>query len=216
MRTTTINGTLLRPSRPLFAIDSTFDIHHPDQIPQGQVWVAYSEVGSAKAYYVVAANVTQSYLLKLVDLHPRPSPSSIFAIRSQLYGAACVNGSDPISTGCVASLWEVSTPSSAPSLFTGGAINGYNPSELLLLASIDQNNWTFFGELEKFVAGSPDRFENLQTTRKSLQVTVKGAPKEQVSVAAICWKNVNTKEGTTLVTQIQLPQTGQQTIKFAC
>lgn len=62
------------------------------------------------------------------------------------------------------------------------AQGNFTPFHLLVLSPILSNGWALLGEKGKFIAISPQRFQNLRVTSSGISVQVRGAPEEQVFV----------------------------------
>jgi len=180
-RTCTANGTLLQPSRPLIAIDSSHSVHDVSQAPVGKIYATHTLLNKVTSYIVLAADLTKPYTLKKQDLYPLPEQSTTFLYRSTVHNMACNDGSDPFASECAVK-WDTN----APILSTGAKTKeGVYPSDLITIVPVLPTGWAFFGELDKFVSTSPNRFQNLVSTSSSLTVTAVGAPGELVTVVSV-------------------------------
>lgn len=62
------------------------------------------------------------------------------------------------------------------------AQGNFTPFHLLVLSPILSNGWALLGEQGKFIAISPQRFQNLRVENNGISVQLRGAPEERVFV----------------------------------
>ena len=196
-----IDGTLLRPSRPLSAVDSailnrtygapctggTCNVSNVrgthSAIP---VLAANGSVESTlNTHYVLAWGTRPDATLQPTDLYPTPLAHVKFGVREHVFepssgqAGGCVTG-QAASNGCIAVL-EVGAPRVIAST-TGGQVR------LTVLHEPLPNGAYLLGELSKFVHVSPQRFASIRLGGLSpcgFSVEVIGQPNESVSVVAV-------------------------------
>src|SRR5689334_20168192 len=69
MSTCTADGLLLKPNKPMTAIDRSFS----SSAPLGEVYSSYSNVSGFFWYYVLGADMQEQYNVYPEDLYPTPS-----------------------------------------------------------------------------------------------------------------------------------------------
>ena len=182
----TINeiGTLLHASRPATWLDSQWSGSGP--LASGDVRSTNSNISGFSYYSVLAVGLQQGVVASSLtqnDLWPLPL-SNITYILWQFNNSACfMNGGQ--SNECISKL--------------GGPVNqAMIPAppcpdettwELWNISPTLPNGITLFGEYSKYVAMSPDRFENLVIQDNKVCLDISGGPKEVVSISYM-WQNL--------------------------
>ena len=176
-------GTLLHASRPATWLDAQWSGSGP--LASGDVRSTNSQIGGFSYYSLLAVGVGRGVIaasLSRNDLWPLPD-NNISYLLWQYNNSACYvrNGQ---SSECVSEL--------------GGPVNGAMlpspPSpdettwELWSIAPTLSNGITFLGEYKKYVAMSPDRFENLVVQGQQSCIDLVGGKNEIVSVSWL-WSN---------------------------
>ena len=165
-------GVLLKPSKPVTSVDSTFY----GRAPPGYVYSTFSMGG--KAYYFVSFKLTSVWQLPRSDFFPLISSASAKLVyRNFGDGDGCVNGS---TSGCIdvaGNGAHVATlPASDTSNVTGGT--DFAPTVTTFWTVDDSCGWLLLGELGKYVALSDARFSSV----KCGSYTLKGEPGEVVVI----------------------------------
>jgi hypothetical protein len=202
-RIITMDGTLLKPSKPLTSIDSTFlDVSRPILASSSAAsgdndgGYVYGTYGLGFSWYFVSFLLTQAFHIKLRDFWPQVSREQpvpyTFAYRHFGDGVECVNGKDAVSSGCVTIVSVDSVEDSsrivfvappAPSLDDGG--RGYPPTVTAVWQPCPKSGWIMLGELDKYVSVSPVRFRYVECTKEGVSVSVTGAIGEAVVLTAL-------------------------------
>lgn len=188
------SGTILSPSHALKPIDATYQ---PGSVANGlqftgvwgaaqAVWTAFSEVGTAAAYTVLAVSLPEEYPMKPTELWPAPpANSSLWAFD---WGATSCAAGRPV-TGCLRAVTDespllLSTPPETRS--RGSVVHGLQHS---VVTREMPGGWVVLGEPEKYVPLSPARFTVVSATQpgerlgpSALTLAVRGAPGEVVEV----------------------------------
>jgi hypothetical protein len=191
------NGTILQPSRPAAAIDAMFGRWwnpticpgcpaRADWPPSGvvmQTHTSLSALTTSRLLLVIAANKT--YHLPPGQLYPPLHRQRAF-LHVHRYGAACVNKTDAVESGCLM-IWDTD---SVPTLglHTGGieqdqsGHGDFYPWSLLTLYECEQQHWCILGDLRKYVSLSPTRVTKVDAASFCLQGS---AREERVTISAI-------------------------------
>jgi hypothetical protein len=210
-RTCTADGTILKPSKAVTAIDSTF-------VPTGRAlgqpsannttnnlpYVGFLPLTAdgdctAKRPCSPAAYQTHSavsgliwhqllsmhlgkFVPKVADFYPAIKDQS-FVVRESRW-SACRNGTDPFISKCAAK----ATLKSLPDISTGPHrldATGAVAWKLHTLSPVLSNGWALLGETDKIVPVSPVRFSSISVLGNCLAVAVSVSNAEVVAVGAI-------------------------------
>ncbi len=213
------DGTLLRPSRPLSAVDSALLNRSAGEPCSG----ARCNVSSVRAthssipmlahnshnrtelhtHYVVAWGTRLATTLQKTDLYPSPRRDMKLAVREHSFhpgpdqGSGCEAGR-PASRGCV----EILEAGAAPLIpdTTGGQVR------LMVFHEPLPNGAYLLGQLEKFVRVSPQRFGSISLVGSSpcgFTVEVLGTSGEKVTVVAV------DGSGTVRITEVKISASGR-------
>eukprot|EP00966_Prymnesium_polylepis_P080391 1862287-Prymnesium_polylepis.1 len=189
------DGTLLKPARPVVAVDSTLAANAS---PPGQVMATHAPSdGDARVHLFLSFMLEAPWPVPASQLYP-PIPDSqlprTFAIRSfdDSGAVSCEHGADAIAGGCVDALVSVHSPHDhlfvAPrsdhSNVTGGT--NYRPSLTAAWPVCPTSGWVLLGELDKYVPVSAQRFAKAACTSTGVSAAVCGAAGEkEVVVTAL-------------------------------
>lgn len=213
------DGMLLRPSRPLSAVDSAF----LNVTASGPCTGAACNVSSVRGthsavpvlahnnsavhmlitHYIVSWGTRPATTLQSTDLYPSPRGNVSLGMREHIFDpslgqeAGCVAGR-PASHGCI-SLLDAVAPRIVPET-KGGQVR------LTVFYEPLSNGAYLLGELTKFVHVSPQRFGNVQLGGSSpcgFRVEVLGEPREVVKVVAV------DGGGIVRVTQVEVANSGR-------
>lgn len=171
------DGVLFRPERPAMSMDSTF---LGSGGPQGEMWHTFSTDGQQNLFieYVMITNLTESYLFSWNELSNTQDDDYPMRIIADIYVVFELDNptdfhwfnSDKSST--------VLMPSCAQNLTTH-----YSPFHLYVFVPFSEvSNWILFGELNKQLPITKQRFDSVQYSSDNFQVDVIGVYGEQVLV----------------------------------
>lgn len=196
MRTCNAAGALLQPSRPITAVDGSFDAT-PGAAPQGgHVLSTHTAIqGRPAMYFLLGHSLSAPYTPRLLDLWPTASlapAAQLLAVPWLALGACAAASPAPSPSPCPA-LTALALPSSAhaplsPQLSlpaVGPGEDTFTPT-LVLLAPVcgeEGGGLTFFGEWEKIAPISQQRFPALACAGGGLDFAIAGVAGERVSVA---------------------------------
>ena len=200
-RTCRSDGVILKPSKTVTAIDSTFvpvarALPTPyvgflpltadgDCTPRRpcspSVYQTHSSVSGVIWHQLIAMHLG-SFRPAAADFYPAIGPHEFILRESRWTG--CSNGSDPYATGCAlrvgaGSLPDISTGTHR--LDSRGAVAW----KLFTFSPVLANGWALLGEPDKFVPVSPMRFRTVRTDGACLRFTVFVATGEIVRVGAV-------------------------------
>ena len=191
--TTTSNGTLLHASRPATALDAQFaggglplaagDIRAAHSLVPGCNMPGCDPTTGLVYYSVLAAEAGAGDCdavpreLQAQDLWPRPDAGSSFFVFEFNNSDCARNGAD--ATLCISLLGDAgaSLPPPAPPKPDAVPWRLYSASPLL------HDGYALLGEVGKFVPVSPARFALTQSAGFGVYVSLRGAPRESVTVA---------------------------------
>jgi len=175
LRTCTGHGTLLQPSKPATAVDSTLLAAAGQERPPGHVLATYTgaSVDDVWSYPVLAHQLRRAWSLRLADLWPRPTVPAVGGLRLALRfdrGARCTH--DQPAGQCVTAVTATRVDDVIVVLPKTSAIELFSPTLLTVWpvcssvaawhgdATAD-GGWVLLGELAKFVSVSPVRFADV-------------------------------------------------------
>jgi hypothetical protein len=171
------DGVLFRPERPATAMDSTF---LGSGGPKGEMWHTYGSDDQQTFFveYVMITNLTRSYTFswnELFNTQDDDNPNRIIAnvyvafelnTPTDYYWLASVNSSTIVMPSCPQDL-----------------ITFHSPFHLFVFVPFSKiSNWILFGEVNKQLPITKQRFEFVETIPDSLRVNVIGTYGEQVSI----------------------------------
>jgi len=189
--TTTRNGTLLHASRSATSLDQQFAGTGP--LAAGDVRAAHSAIdggglGPLLFFIVLAAETAPGAVresLAASDLWPQPTnpvpdPSGVNWFMYQWNNTACwTDGAD--AEDCVSIFEDPAANVPLPAPRVSDAV----PWELWFLTPLHGGS-TLLGEVNKYVAVSPDRFKRVDSSAgNGLSVSLAGAPNENVTISWI-------------------------------
>jgi hypothetical protein len=171
LQTCRSDGTLLRPSKPITAMDASLgNSYHLLQTHSG-----------SHGYYVVGHHLSRQVDIFVSDLWPRvESDSYWFAIWNHTTSRSCVTHGDPaINCGQYVTAKDALTMSKQPDN------NQFKPTIIALARVCSNSDFVLVGELSKYVSLSTDRFSNIECLDSGLLFQLHGAPGELVTVTTI-------------------------------
>lgn len=190
-RTCDANGTLLQPSRPLTAVDSTWEPDAAHAPSGGYVLGTHSAIdGLVVGHAFVSHQLTAPFTLRALDAWPRLTPGASIIIADWMRVLACADtgaASSP-AAGCGA------TAATVPADATGAlatlpakpaAGDAYTVTLTLALPSCaaPAPALTFIGEVDKFATLAAWRFASFACSPAGIAVAVQGLPGETVRLA---------------------------------
>lgn len=169
MQTCTEEGILLRTDKPATAIDETFLSSKHSNRPSGEVWSTYSTLfePAFKTYYVLAANLTNSYTLYPHSLGILIEPYFVYEYGAENQSFASFDQTHPlIIPACPAK-------------------DDFAPFHyFIVVPQVKQSDWIVLGETNKFVAISNQRFERINfLDSSSIKLVIKGSLNEKVTIS---------------------------------
>jgi hypothetical protein len=223
------DGTLLQPIKPITAVDSTFLKSTPD----GYVYGTYS-VGPS--WIFVSFQLKKSFAVRLRDFYPpmdpHPKRPRVLAYRS-FSDPSCTAGEDAVQSGCVklVSLPASDSGSNNPTIFVAPAADfsapgsDLSPTVTTVWHQCEDSGVIFLGELDKYVALSTKRFDNLICTDDGASTLTYGSVGEVIRVTYLvpqtkltgeAWYQIMTltisfSDGTIVPIEVSVP--GQEEFK---
>ena len=215
-RTCRSDGLLLKPSKTLTAIDSTFvplqrnDSTKPfvgflpltpdgDCTPQRpcspSVYQTHSSV-SGKTWHQLLSIHLGPFRPQRSDFFPELS-AHMYAMRESRW-TPCENGSTYSTSKCAVMV----SPSSLPDITTGAhRVDGLGAVawKLFTFSPVLSNGWTLLGETTKIVPISPVRFLSVDTKGPCVAFTVSMAEREVITVGAVSPSNIYYSQILTIV-----------------
>jgi hypothetical protein len=165
-RTIAKDGTLLQPSKPITAIDSTF---RATGAPRGEVYSTFSAVRAQKcdAWYFASFQMKSEHALRVDDFYPPLDPRKrVIAYRRFDSGAGCVDGEDAVASGCVSLVPIANFTGAAPVLRVpasdyANATAGTDLAPTLTTVwqpcgGVDSGGYILLGELSKYGDRTPE------------------------------------------------------------
>jgi hypothetical protein len=191
------DGRLLKPTRPVMSLDSTFLYRAFESSgPNGQLWAAYTEVGPFTWYYILSGKMYSPYTMKSSELPPSMNVKPRTSFPPSLAFTYTLDG----------------TVQKAMK-FTG-ILNiaqcSVTDFQYWSLAPILSDGWVLLGELNKVLPVSETRFTELITTDGAIHVVyLTGVPGERVTITAY-----DTNTGNTEVHNCTISSTGTNLLLF--
>jgi hypothetical protein len=212
------DGTLLQPSKPITAVDSSF--LSSEISPKGYV---YGTSALGLSWIFVHFLLQEDFMLTLSDFWPSPTQNTsdnflFFAYRlfeGKSGPNSCVDGSDAVSSGCVEFLRTETLPSSVA--FRIQPADSEYATRVSTVWRRACNDWFFLGELDKYVALSPSRFEKvLLCNSMGFVVRVKGRRDEIVHLTALERKGNSSRspQYSVVVKSVRIPRSGSTLVTF--
>ena len=183
------DGTLLKPSKSLTAVDSA--IAGTAGAPSGNVYATYTSSPSMlTSYTFVSFKLKSAFSVREPDFFPSLAGRvSTWAIRAFSAAAACKNGTAAAACGItvataaqVRSGAAVKLPASDFSNVTGGT--DFAPT-VASVYPFCASGKAFLGDLSKYVSASFNRFPSVSCTATGVHVELVGVPGEKVAVTAL-------------------------------
>ena len=215
------DGTLLQPSKPLTAVDSSL----PSSGCGGYVYGTYTSGASTAppSWIFVSFKLPKPYPVLSSDLYPRLSmPDAVvptlLAIGRFTQRRACVDGSDALESGCLDSIITVKgtdrfvlfdAPASSMKNVTGGTDLA---PEITTVWQSCSEKWIFLGELSKYVSLSPGRFSRIACNSEGITTRIKGSAGEAVQITALALDKATRYK--VVKQNVTLPGRGFATVMF--
>jgi hypothetical protein len=199
------DGTLLQPSKPITAVDSNFLIHPS---PNGFLYGTY---GVGNSWIFVSFQLEEPFSVTLRDFFPRVQMESdpVLAYRTFSTSMNCRPGRDAIKSGCV-NMVAIGDPSQDETIFVAQRSTFESPGSDLapnvvtVWQGCAKSGVFLLGELDKYVALSPKRFESVVCTQKGVMSVIRGTTGETIRLTFLIpqrnrytgntWYEVETKE----------------------
>ncbi|KAL3909493.1 MAG: hypothetical protein SGILL_008068, partial [Bacillariaceae sp.] len=179
------DGTLLQPSKPVTAIDSSFLTASP---LDGYVYGTYA---TDLSWLFVSFQLKSSFPVRFRDFWPTINDDgSPLVHRSFSQNAACQDGLDAVASGCVKLVSSIESDGKregTDTAFTAPASTFSSPGSDLVPSVVTvwtscPNGMFLLGELEKYVSLSPKRFEALTCTGDGIKMKVRKTQGEIVKL----------------------------------
>jgi hypothetical protein len=225
-RTIRADGVLLKPSKAITAVDSTF--------LEGQRGGATSTASGSGYLYgthgvgrswiflsfkaAVAASRTATMSISAIDFWPKlqPNTGSLLAFRHFDSGNPCTNNTNAVLSNCIVSFSSTELLSRDQMVFSVPPPEDQSePGADLFVPKITyawqnciESRWFLLGELNKYVPLSPVRFQTMKCTKFGVYAKIVGVPGETVTVTAL--KPDESKGGDdyiVVVEKISIPET---------
>ena len=193
MRSSRTDGIILKPSRPMTALDSTVAAGAwPDDGCDGLVWSSESLVGSDFASaHLLAALVTSPCKVAISELGPSSAPSYVVWESNTTTTLQTLSPSD-----------QIPIPADAP-------LGGWGFSLFHVVPTLGSTGWAFLGEQSKWVPTSHNRYTNIAYSSQDITVSVVGASSEVVV------SSFASPQGVVHVAPCTLPPSGSVTLSFS-
>ena len=188
------DGSLLQPSKPITAIDSSFlEVSKPDGF-------IYGTHGLDLSWIFVSFQLRDSFPVTSKDFWPPisftndSSADTYLVYRSFDSSRECVDGANAVSSGCVTLVFlqadsdgnnDPTPVFMAPTSSFDSPGSDLSPSIITVWQKCPGSGIFFLGELDKYVALSPKRFRSLDCSKDGLSVTLLGSVGEVVEITLL-------------------------------
>jgi len=195
------DGSLLQPSKPITAVDSSF---LDDSKLDGYV---YGTHGLGPSWIFVSFQLHDPFPVTLRDFWPRlkteptltSSSVSRLVYRTFASSPDCLDGANALETGCVTMvsiknteeekakerLNDSATVFIAPTSSFESPGSHLSPNVITVWQECPQSGVFFLGELEKYVALSSKRFKSLTCTKHGVSALIQGSEGEVVELTIL-------------------------------
>jgi len=160
MKTCRADGLILKPDRPAMTIERCFK---PDY-PKGEIWDTSTTIGASAWRFLLVADQTNPYQLTASDIGVN-SPHAMLEIMSGKH--RLIDKNETLSVG----------GTEPPRV-------GATQLQYFIIAPQNADGTAFFGESNKFISISPQRFESIENDGK--KIGINGAPGEIVELSWRC------------------------------
>ena len=186
------DGSLLQPSKPITAVDSSF-LETKDK-PNGFV---YGTHGLEISWIFVSFQLKNPFPVTKRDFWPPLKgleASEDMRLVYRTFGSSnqCVDGEDAIESGCVTLVSLIDDPDDTSPIFVAPKStfdfpgSDLKPNVVTVWKECPGSKGVFFlGELNKYVAVSPKRFRSLECSEFGVSVTVLGGWNELVEITLL-------------------------------
>lgn len=219
------DGMLLKPSKPITAIDSSF----VSSLPSGNTLdgYIYGTAAVGPSWYFVSFKMKESYSVRLLDFWPPVKSSGgpvLLAYRQFGQGGGCKHGTEAVSSGCIR-LVSVDDPDPSEIVFIAPKSSFANitsgtdfaPETTTVWQACPENGWFFLGELNKYVALSPARFSKISCTDFGVSTNVEGTAGELVMLTVLQpqrWTLAGRRRLRVLIREVLIPSSGSTMVSF--
>ncbi|KAJ1449132.1 hypothetical protein M885DRAFT_573240 [Pelagophyceae sp. CCMP2097] len=203
-RTISADGTLLRPTKALTALDAT--LARRSDAPKGDVYSTFSAVGELKVHQLVSFRLTEAFEAHAYDFYPALD-TGVWAVRHDgVVSKACRNNTrlDDCGICLVRASQRVRVP---PSDFANVTAGTDLAPTLTNLWPACASGWVVLGDLSKFVPLSARRFTAADCKVHGASVNLVGSPAERVTVTFISPQNL------TVNVDVVIPKGGEATAR---
>jgi hypothetical protein len=172
MRSCRKDGLLLNPAQAATKIDKAMiqNAFGGNAGPEGEVWFAPSMIHYRRYGYLFAADVTKSSTIVPLDLDRKLDNDQYWAV---------LNNND--NNEKIAIKFSTESPLTLITTKVSEEFNFY------VILPIEDNGWSLYGELNKWVSVSSRRVTNINTfSTGGMSATVKGVTGEEIEMAFIC------------------------------
>ncbi|MGK3755241.1 MAG: hypothetical protein ACI8RD_007550 [Bacillariaceae sp.] len=195
------DGSLLQPSKPITAVDSSF-------LDNSQLdGYLYGTFSLGPSWIFVSFQIRNPFTVTLRDFWPPLKVENSFsfptllAYRTFASSSDCLDGADAIQSGCVTMVAikdDVSVNSSdsifvVPSSSFESPGSDLSPAVVTVFQECPHNGVFFLGELNKYVSLSPKRFKLLTCTKEGISVMIQGSKDEIVELTFLLPRTIGTK-----------------------
>ncbi|CAF1248998.1 unnamed protein product [Rotaria sordida] len=171
------DGVLFRPERPATAMDSTF---LGNDGPKGEMWHSFSSDAEQNLFveYVMITNLTESYTFSWNELFNTQEDDYPNRRISDIYIAFELENPRDYYWFTSTNSSTILMPSCAQDLITH-----HSPFHLFVFVPFSKlSNWILFGELNRQLPITRQRFVSIQNASDSLQINIIGVYGEQISI----------------------------------
>ncbi len=191
------DGSLLQPSKPITAVDSSF--LEEDIAPNGFV---YGTHGLDLSWIFVSFQLRDPFPVTLRDFWPPLQATDTgnndtvgnprLALRTFGSSQECIDGEDAVASGCVTLVTlekdssDLSPVFEAPQSSFDSPGSDLSPNVVTVWNECPEGSGFFFlGELNKYVALSPKRFQSVECTEEGVLATVRGSLNEVIELTLL-------------------------------
>ena len=180
-RTCDANGTLLQPSKPLTACDSTHDA--AGAAPAGFCLSTYTAIGGTPWLHLLLTHqLSKPFAVRALDLYPALSSGATYAVGEWDALRACSGGGACGVTTLVAPADAHATLRTLPAVAAGA--DPFYPTLTLFAPLCAPSGLALFGEVDKIAAISVQRFPGAaQCTPGGLAFSLQGVAGEAIRLA---------------------------------
>lgn len=193
------DGTLLKPTKAITAVDSTFIKTTAGGRLEKKGDYIYGTAGIGMSWIFVSFKMEENYSVYLSDFWPPPNTfPALFVHRTFDEGEGCIHDNDAISSGCIQlisiprndQMQQVfEAPKTGKNSHTSPPGADFEPVVTSVWQSCPYSGWFFLGELSKYVPLSPARFRTITCLHAGVSATLIGSIGEVINVTALKPRN---------------------------